>query len=236
MKECPKCGQKMSADAKFCSNCGQDVSDVSLNKDEQESIGYWRWIYRSWRYPMNSEGGAAPWYGIVTLLWEDALLFIGMAIAGSSFANAFFGIHLFGLFGAQVTNLVFDVIIILLLFQVVTILCSMVGHLFIFGTVKGFWHYVNRVTQASNCNTIVAVIAFICLLFTVNSGIISAGYNLFILFGSLFSLGSFVVALRGNPDDEPVMHDPFYGAVIYSAALAIAYALLFAFFRVIANF
>lgn len=236
MKKCPNCGQKMPENAKFCSNCGEDLSKVETSPLAAQQIGYWKWIYRSWRYPMYSTDDAAPWYGIITLLWEDALLFIGMAIAGSSLANALFGIHIFGLFGAQITNLVFGLIVLLLLFQVVSILCSMVGHLFIFGTVRNFWYNVNRVTQASNCNTIVSVIAFICLLFTVNSGIISCGYNLFMLYCALFSIGSFVVALRGNPDNEPVIHDPFYGAVIYSASLAIAYALVFALFRVIVNF
>ena len=37
--ECPGCGVEISSELKFCSNCGENLSnkDVQKNKDEQES-------------------------------------------------------------------------------------------------------------------------------------------------------------------------------------------------------
>lgn len=206
------------------------------DNEKDEYTSYWNWILKSWRTPMTDEMKARPWYGIVTLIWEDILLFIGIGVAGASFGVEILDVHLYSLMGAQITQTLISLMLILFLFQVVTVLCSMVGHLFIFGKVGNFWTYLNRLTQVSNWNVVVVIIAFICMLFTINSGLLGTGFNLMFLSYALFSLGSFVVVLRGNPVDEPVVHDPFFGAVIYSAVLTIAYTMLAVFFRVLANF
>lgn len=135
------------------------MKDEAQSPQEETPNTYWRWLVESWRYPLG-HNPAEKWYGVVTLLGEDIVLFIGLAVAGNYIANLFDMplVH----HGSGAT---FWAIVILFVVQLITILCSMVGHLFVFGNTGGFWQYVNKVAQVTNWNFWIAICAFFFLNF-----------------------------------------------------------------------
>ncbi|MDK7210348.1 hypothetical protein FOF74_004575 [Lactobacillus gasseri] len=117
------------------------MKDEVQSPQEEAPNTYWRWLVESWRHPLGHDP-AEKWYGVVTLLGEDIVLFIGLAVASNYIANLF-GITLLH----HASGFTFWAIVILFVVQIITILCSMVGHLFVFGNTGGFWQYVNKVVK-----------------------------------------------------------------------------------------
>lgn len=105
----------------------------------------------------------------------------------------------------------FWAIVILFCVQIITILCSMVGHLFVFGSTGGFWQYVNKVAQVTNWNFWIVICAFFFLILSLSSGLLGFGEALVWIFYALFSLGSFLLVVCPDPGTEKVIHDPFWG-------------------------
>lgn len=64
------------------------MKDEVQSPQEETPNTYWRWLVESWRYPLG-HNPAEKWYGVVTLLGEDIVLFIGLAVAGNYIANLF---------------------------------------------------------------------------------------------------------------------------------------------------
>lgn len=208
------------------------------NDQKSTKLSYWRWMVESWRHPMGMEANASHGFGIWTLIWEDIILFWGFEVAGASIIDAVFPGAIAQQLSTEVNKFLFTLMILIFCFQIVTVLCSMVGHLFVFGSgsIGNFWGYVNKVMQASNWNIWISIVGFICLLFTSNLGFVTVGYYLTLLFCVFFGLAAFVNVLRGEPENKPVKHDTFYGALIYVVLLGFAYAILIALFRVVLSF
>ena len=122
------------------------MKDEVQAPQEKTPNTYWRWLVESWRYPLGHNLGE-KWYGVVTLLGEDIVLFIGLAITSNYIANMF-DITLIH----HASGFTFWATVILFCVQIITIFCSMVGHLFVFGSTDGFWQYVNKVAQVTNWN------------------------------------------------------------------------------------
>ena len=191
------------------------MKDEVQSPQEETPNTYWRWLVESWHNP------AEKWYGVVTLLGEDIVLFIGLAVAGNYIANLFDMplVH----HGSGAT---FWAIVILFVVQIITILCSMVGHLFVFGNTGGFWQYVNKVAQVTNWNFWIVICAFFFLILSLSSGLLGFGEALVWIFYALFSLGSFLLVVCPDPGTEEMIHDPFWGAVIYLVMVAVVYAII----------
>lgn len=179
------------------------MKDEVQSPQEETPNTYWRWLVESWHYPLG-HNPAEKWYGVVTLLGEDIVLFIGLAVAGNYIANLFDMplVH----HGSGAT---FWAIVILFVVQIITILCSMVGHLFVFGNTGGFWQYVNKVAQVTNWNFWIAICAFFFLILSLSSGLLGFGEGLVWIFYALFALGSFLLVVCPDPGTEKVIHDPF---------------------------
>lgn len=193
------------------------MKDEVQSPQEETPNTYWRWLVESWRYPL----GHNPAEKFVTLLGEDIVLFIGLAVAGNYIANLFDMplVH----HGSGAT---FWAIVILFVVQIITILCSMVGHLFVFGNTGGFWQYVNKVAQVTNWNFWIAICAFFFLILSLSSGLLGFGEGLVWIFYALFALGSFLLVVCPDPGTEKMIHDPFWGAVIYLVMVAVVYAII----------
>ena len=147
------------------------------------------------------------WYGVVTLLGEDIVLFIGLAITSNYIANMF-DIRLIH----HASGFTFWAIVILFCVQIITILCSTVGHLFVFGSTGGFWQCVNKVAQVTNWNFWIVICAFLFLILSLSSGLLGFGEALVWIFYALFSLGSFLLVVCPDPGTEKMIHDPFWGS------------------------
>ncbi|VEF34810.1 Uncharacterised protein [Lactobacillus paragasseri] len=102
----------------------------------------------------------------------------------------------------------------------------MVGHLFVFGNTGGFWQYVNKVAQVTNWNFWIAICAFFFLILSLSSGLLGFGEGLVWIFYALFALGSFLLVVCPDPETEKMIHDPFWGAVIYLVMVAVVYAII----------
>lgn len=102
----------------------------------------------------------------------------------------------------------------------------MVGHLFVFGSTGGFWQYVNKVAQVTNWNFWIVICAFFFLILSLSSGLLGFGEALVWIFYALFSLGSFLLVVCPDPGTEKVIHDPFWGAVIYLVMIVVIYAII----------
>lgn len=155
------------------------MKDEVQSPQEETPNTYWRWLVESWHYPLG-HNPAEKWYGVVTLLGEDIVLFIGLAVAGNYIANLFDMplVH----HGSGAT---FWAIVILFVVQIITILCSMVGHLFVFGNTGGFWQYVNKVAQVTNWNFWIVICAFFFLILSLSSGLLGFGEALVWIFYAL---------------------------------------------------
>lgn len=94
MKICPNCGAHMSADTKFCTNCGYDLTNVPVAGTEMQATNsYWNWLVQSWSRPSEVMENIPSWYSWVTL----AVTFVASSL------GMYFGIN--GLVAKQV-NLV----------------------------------------------------------------------------------------------------------------------------------
>lgn len=138
------------------------MKDEVQAPQEKTPNTYWRWLVESWRYPLGHNLGE-KWYGVVTLLGEDIVLFIGLAITSNYIANMF-DITLIH----HASGFTFWAIVILFCVQIITILCSMIGHLFVFGSTDGFWQYVNKVAQVTNWNFWIVICAFFFLILSLS--------------------------------------------------------------------
>ena len=145
------------------------MKDEVQAPQEKTHNTYWRWLVESWRYPLGHNLGE-KWYGVVTLLGEDIVLFIGLAITSNYIANMF-DIRLIH----HASGFTFWAIVILFCVQIITILCSMFGHLFVFGSTGGFWQYVNKVAQVTNWNFWILICAFFFLILSLSSGLLGFG-------------------------------------------------------------
>ena len=181
------------------------MKDEVQAPQEETPNTYWRWLVESWRYPLGHNLGE-KWYGVVTLLGEDIVLFIGLAITSNYIANMF-DITLIH----HASGFTFWAIVILFCVQIITILCSMVGHLFVFGSNWNFW---------------IVICAFFFLILSLSSGLLGFGEALVWIFYALFSLGSFLLVVCPDPGTEKMIHDPFWGAVIYLVMIVVIYAII----------
>ena len=53
------------------------MKDEAQSPQEETPNTYWRWLVESWRYPLG-HNPAEKWYGVVTLLGEDIVLFLSL--------------------------------------------------------------------------------------------------------------------------------------------------------------
>lgn len=196
------------------------MKDEVQAPQEETPNTYWRWLVESWRYPLGHNLGE-KWYGVVTLLGEDIVLFIGLAITSNYIANMF-DITLIH----HASGFTFWAIVILFCVQIITILCSMVGYLFVFGSIGGFWQYVNKVAQVTNWNFCIVICAFFFLILSLSSGLLGFGEALVWIFYALFSLGSFLLVVCPDPGTEKMIYDPFWGAIIYLVMIVVIYAII----------
>ncbi len=95
-----------------------------------------------------------------------------------------------------------------------------------FGNTGGFWQYVNKVAQVTNWNFWITICAFFFFILSLSSGLLGFGEGLVWIFYALFALGSFLLVVCPDPGTEKMIHDPFWGAVIYLVMVAVVYAII----------
>ena len=82
----------------------------------------------------------------------------------------------------------------------------------------------NHVSKSHYCW--IAICAFFFLILSLSSGLLGFGEVLVWIFYALFALGSFLLVVCPDPGTEKMIHDPFWGAVIYLVMVAVVYAII----------
>lgn len=246
MKECPNCHTQMPNDTKFCTNCGnklsndqskssqlsrstsnkgQDISGSILTNINFKTEGrnYWSWLKSGWIHPMENVDGSS-WYGIVTLLIEIILTFIGIRIyIGKGINEAVAGT--LGIGGtisstdqARATSFAGGIIFKLALLTIV-VCAALVAityfiRYFIYGHKENVFSLINELVHRDSLSVIVTLVSFLSLsIVSSNVTLGSIKWNT-ILIGisiTLFTLAIYSMIFVGNG----AIHDKYFGAIIY---------------------
>ncbi|MCT7790118.1 MAG: zinc ribbon domain-containing protein [Lactobacillus crispatus] len=187
----------------------------------------WKWFTTSWKRP-TAEQNAKNWYGWVTILVENLLVIIGMAIAGNqAINNSSVGSMLSGTSeGAELQNSatggLFELYLFLVLNTFVTILISYLAYKFVYSKKLPIANYINKVVQIGNLSAIFDVLAFLFLLI----GQMTFGIVLIFLALFMFYYSSITVVIA----DDGAVRDKYYGLLMFVVLDFIVSMILFTMF------
>lgn len=195
-----------NAGSQFNAATSQVKDQINSAVKNFDANSLWRWFVNSWKHPMANQS-SEKWYGWATLLAEDIIFIIGLAIGAQRFAGSFLGGQFSGFISNVSMQAIISLLIFLLVFQFGTIAIGFVSHKFIYGTQMPFTQYINKTVQIGNLGAICVAITFI-------AGLLGTGTlaTLGALAATFIFYNANIVAVVG---DDKAGHDKFYGFLIF---------------------